>query len=126
MSLSSTDLSVLPVPKGTRILVKMYPETEKVSESSMIYRPQSRQSDEQDATIKAQVLALGDDAYEGHTQSRPILRPYCKVGDWIMLGSFSGNRFSVAGDESEYRIVQDTAVIAVLPQPEKIERFSRA
>lgn len=118
------ELSILPVPCGTRILVKMWKESETIGTSGIV-RPQSRVADEQNATIKAKVLALGPDAY-ADANRLPISKPYCAIGDWVILASFAGNRFSVTGDDSDYRIVQDTAVIAVCPDPEKVERFSHA
>ena len=113
------------VPTGTRILVRMFKASEQVTASGL-YMSQSRVADENNAMIKAQVLALGADAYRDNGGRLPISGPYCSVGDWVLLASFAGNRFTVAGDDTDYRIIQDTAVIAVLPDPNKIERFSHA
>jgi len=114
----------LPIPQGTRLLVRMYKESEQI-EGTGLYRPQTRQSDEQEAAIKAQVISMGADAYQ-ETLVSPTSKPYCKVGDWVLIGSFVGNKISVQGESEDYRIIQDKAVIATLPDPKIIARFSHA
>lgn len=115
----------MPVPTGTRILVRMWKAKAAVTGSGL-YMPETRVADENNAMIKAQVLAMGADAYRDNGGRLPISGPYCAVGDWVLLASFAGNRFTYAGDDTDYRIIQDTAVIAVVPDPEKIERFCHA
>ena len=114
----------LPIPVGTRILVRMWKQPEKMKGGSL-YIPETRISDENDASIKAQVLALGADAYT-ESAMRGYSQPFCKVGDWVLLSSYAGNRFEVNGDDNHYRIVQDTAVIARITDPDVVGRFSHA
>ena len=46
--------------------------------------------------------------------------PWCKVGDWILMRSYSGTRFKIKGQE--FRILNDDTVQAVIADPRLIER----
>ncbi len=117
----------LPIPTGTRLLIRMYQESDKLRTSTGVelYRPQERTSVEQDAAMMAEVLDLGDEAYQA-TLARPAMTPYCSKGDWVLVPSFCGSRIMLIGDKAHYRIIQDTAVLARVPNPDMLDRYSAA
>ena len=46
--------------------------------------------------------------------------PWCSVGDYIMVRSYSGTRFKIDGDE--YRFINDDTPEAVVSDPDSVER----
>lgn len=114
----------LPVPCGYQILIRM-PEIKKTHGS--LFLPESRVIDERIAGIIAEVVAIGPDAYMGTDAKGNTFfhhGPYCKVGDYIMIDTYSGVRCQVGpeGNSREYRFINDTAVIAVVPDPAMVRR----
>jgi len=45
-----------------------------------------------------------------------------KVGDWVMIGKYAGSKFDVSG--TEMRIFNDDEILAKVPDPTIIKRFS--
>jgi co-chaperonin GroES (HSP10) len=108
--------AVLPVPTGYKILVAM-PKVEEKTDGG-IYRPDQLIHAEQTASIFGCVVALGPDAY-ANLEKFPN-GPWCKEGDWVVFRSYSGTRFRLEG--TEYRLINDDTVEAVVDDPRKIER----
>ena len=102
-------------PTGFRVLVALGKTTDMIGN---IYIPETRKSDEDVASILATVIAVGPDAYQD--RDRFPAGPYCKVGDVIMMASYSGRRLKI--NEREYRLINDDSVIAVVAKPEEISR----
>lgn len=102
-------------PTGFRVLVALAKTDEKVGS---LYIPDSRRSDEEVASILAKVIEVGPDAYQDPTRF-PNGR-FCKVGDVVMMASYTGRRFKI--EDREYRLINDDSVIAVVHQPEKVSR----
>ena len=105
----------LPVPTGFRMLVKVIPVKEKIGS---IYMPDSTKKLEDTASPVAQVVLMGDLCYLD--KGKFPLGPWCKVGDFIIMRSYSGTRIDVQGEE--YRLLNDEAVEAVLSDPSVIAR----
>jgi co-chaperonin GroES (HSP10) len=65
------------------------------------------------ATVVAYVLAVGPTAYKDKDKFPD--GPWCKQGDWIMLGRYAGARFRIEG--GEVRILNDDEIIATISDP---------
>ena len=106
----------LPVPKGYKILVAM-PKVEEKTEGG-VFLPDELKDLEQTASIAGFVVALGPDAY-GDNKRFPS-GPWCKEGDFVVFRSYSGTKFSVAGQE--FRLINDDTVEAVVDDPRHFKR----
>ncbi len=110
-------MNALPTPIGYKILVKMHKVVEEKTKSGL-YLPDQTKQDENTASLIAQVLEVGPDAYRD--QVRFPSGPWCSKGDYIILRSYSGTRIKIEGEE--YRLINDDTPEAVVPDPQKIER----
>lgn len=102
-------------PTGYRLLVAVAKIQEK---QGSLYIPQQSKADEEVAAILGKVVAMGPDAYRD-----PAKFPegeYCRPGDVIMMASYSGRRFKIGA--REFRLINDDTVMAVVANPEGIER----
>ena len=108
---SLLDLSLrdrLPQPTGWRILVMPY--AGKATTYGGIYIPDTIRDREALATVVAYVLEgkFGTDC-----------APWCKEGQWVCIGRYSGARFKLDG--GEVRIINDDEVIATIKDPDDIK-----
>ena len=106
----------LPRPVGYHILV-MLPKVEEAYESGIIKADRS-QREEYILSSMGAVVDMGDQAY-ADTERLPS-GPWCKVGDFVMFRPNTGTRFKVNG--SEYRIMNDDSIQAVVSDPRGIVR----
>jgi hypothetical protein len=44
--------------------------------------------------------------------------PWCKPGDWVLIGRYSGSRIQIEG--GEIKLLNDDEIIATVPDPEAI------
>ena len=109
----------LPQPTGWRILVAPYRGKE-VTDKGVIIPDQIRQR-EALATVVAYVLKVGPLAYKDEGKFGNQGNPWCKEGDWICIGRYSGSRFSL--EDMEVRVINDDEVIATLLDPEDIKHI---
>lgn len=112
--LKEKNLPVIPV--GYKVMIALLPKKD-ATEGGVILT-EDLQAREQTAAIMGNVIAMGPEAYLDKTKFPA--GPRCKIGDWIMMKSFSGRRFKVGGQE--FRLIDDDAVDAVVPDPRVIER----
>jgi co-chaperonin GroES (HSP10) len=110
-------MNTLPTPVGYKILVKMHKVVEEKTKSGL-YLPDQTKQDENTASLIAQVLAIGSDAYKDPV--RFPNGPWCSVGDHVIVRSYSGTRMKI--DSEEYRLINDDTPEAVVPNPESVER----
>lgn len=110
-------MNTLPTPVGYKILVKMHKVVEDKTKGGL-YLPDQTKQDENTASLIAQVVAVGCDCYKDST--RFPSGPWCSVGDYVVLRSYSGTRIKVDGEE--YRLINDDTPEAVVPSPESVER----
>jgi co-chaperonin GroES (HSP10) len=109
--------SVLALKPATyRVLVRIPPLKEKTTGG--LYMPQDTAALEHSATILAEVVALGPDAYRD--EKRFPSGPSCQVGDWIIFRAYAGTMLRAQG--VEYRLLNDDSVEGVALKPEEIER----
>lgn len=108
--------SQMPQPTGFRLLIALAPVEEKTEGGIVI--PEERRDLESDASIIGCVLKMGPDAY-ANKEKFPN-GPYCEVGDWIIMKSYSGVRFGV--HDVKFRLINDDTVQAVIEDPRGITR----
>ena len=106
----------LPTPTGYKILIALPAADEKTDGG--IVKTQSTRDLEETGSITGFVLALGPDAYSD--KKRFPNDPYCKVGDWIIMRSYSGTRIKIHG--KEFRLINDDTVEAVVLDPRGVEK----
>ena len=108
----------LPQPTGWRVLVMPYKGREKTEGG--IHLPDAVRDSEALATVVAYVLKVGPLAYQDKDKFGDG-EPWCKEGDWICIGRYSGSRFRIDG--GEVRIINDDEVIATIVDPEDIQHI---
>lgn len=109
-----TAMARLPQPTGWRILVLPYRGTAKTKGG--IHLADEYVERQSLATVVAYVLAVGPTAYKDPDKFPD--GPWCKKGDWIMLGRYAGARFRIEG--GEVRILNDDEIIATISDPSDV------
>ena len=107
----------LPQPTGWRLLIMPYRGSAKTKGG--VYKPEEYMERQSLATVVGYVLAVGADAYRD--QNKFPGGPWCKKGDWVMIGRYAGARFQIEG--GEVRIINDDEVIGTILDPEDIFNF---
>ena len=110
--------AALPKPTGYRLLIAM-PSVEERYEGTSIVKLDAAKSREQVTSVVALVLDMGPDAYAD--EKRFPHGPYCKVGDYILIGPYKGTRFMLGNNE--YRIVADDLVEGTVADPKGYRRI---
>tara|TARA_R110000737_G_scaffold52742_1_gene74059 strand:- start:444 stop:863 length:420 start_codon:yes stop_codon:yes gene_type:complete len=108
--------SQMPKPKGYKILIAL-PEPDEKTDGGIIKASQTMYNEEV-GSIVGFVLDMGPDAYSN--LDRFPTGPFCKKGDWVMMRSYTGTRFSVHG--KEFRLINDDSVEAVVEDPRGISK----
>jgi co-chaperonin GroES (HSP10) len=109
--LPDSALARMPQPTGWRILILPYRGSEKTKGG--IYKTAETIERNSLATVVGYVLAVGPEAYSDTT--RYPTGPWCKKGDWVMVGRYAGARFRIEG--GEVRIINEDEVIATIADP---------
>ena len=107
-------LERMPKPTGWRLLVLPYRGAGQTKGG--VYLAEEYVERQSLATVVAYVLAVGPSAYQD--KSKFPEGPWCKPGDWIMLGRYAGARFRIEG--GEVRILNDDEIIATIGDPADI------
>ena len=107
----------LPKPKGYKILVTLPPVEEEIGDTGLIKSAQSMYH-EQLLTNVLFVVELGDMCYSD--KDRFPSGPWCKKGDFVMCRANTGTRFKIHG--TEFRLINDDSVEAVVQDPRGIRR----
>ena len=108
----------VPKPTGWRILVMPYMGKEKTEGG--IHVPDSVREKESRATVVAYVISMGPLAYKDIDKFGTD-GDWCKVGDWVCIGRYTGSRFQIEG--GEVRIINDDEVIATIVNPDDIKTY---
>lgn len=106
----------LPVPTGYKLLIGL-PEIDSTSEGGIAKAAETMRL-EQIGSVVGFVLDMGPDAY--HDKKRFPNGPYCKIGDFIIMRSYSGTRISIHG--TEMRLCNDDSIEAVVLDPRGIRK----
>lgn len=113
---ADTKPSQLPEPTGYKILIAL-PEADEKTEGGIIKAQETMQLEEV-GSIVGFVIKLGPDAYQD--KKKFPNGAYCKEGDFVLMRSYSGTRFSVYG--KEFRLINDDSVEAVIDDPRGIRK----
>ena len=112
-------LERLPQPTGWRVLVMPYQG--KAQTTSGLYIPDEIRARESVATVVAYVMKLGLLAYKDTDKFGVDGEPWCKEGQWVCIGRYSGSRFKIDG--GEVRIINDDEVIATILEPDDVKHI---
>ena len=107
----------LPMPVGYRVLIAM-PVVEEAFEGTELLKSVTTKHQEQVMSIIGLVVDMGEQAYSD--PDRFPNGPWCKQGDYVMFRANTGTRFTVEG--SEYRLMNDDSIEAVVADPRGIQR----
>ena len=108
---------LLPVPVGYRVLIALPQIEENFQDSDLLKASQTRH-EEHIMSIIGLVVDMGDQAYAD--KDRFPTGAWCKQGDYVMFRANSGTRFKIGG--TEYRLMNDDSIEAVVPDPSGITR----
>ena len=109
-------LERMPNPAGYRLLVMPYKGKGMTDGGIML--TQSTVDRENLSTIVAYVLKAGPLAYQD--ESKFGNTPWCKEGDWVLIGRYAGARFAFE-DGEEVKIINDDEVIGTIADPDDIK-----
>lgn len=109
--LPASALARMPQPTGWRILILPYRGSGKTKGGILMADETIERNSI--ATVVGYVLAVGPEAYSDTT--RYPTGPWCKKGDWVMIGRYAGARFRIEG--GEVRIINEDEVIATIADP---------
>ena len=109
-------LERMPEPSGWRLLVLPY-KGKGVTEAG-IHLLESTIDKENLATSVCYVLKVGPLAYKDESKFNGL--PWCKKGDWVLIGRYAGARFALE-DDKEVRIINDDEVIGTILKPDDIK-----
>ena len=101
----------LPNPKGWKMLIAL-PKVSAKTEGG-IYKPHEAIHMEEIGSIVGLILKMGDLAYKD--EDKFPTGPWCEVGDYVIMRSYSGTRMNVGGQE--FRLINDDTVEAVISDP---------
>lgn len=95
-------------PVGHRILIKPL-AVEEVSEGGIVLAVGVTADRERLAQIKGKVIEMGNTCYSDQSD------PWCKVGDVVTFGKYSGliYRGKDTLDNEEYRVVNDLDIVCI-------------
>ena len=108
----------LPKPVGYRILVALPKVEETFGESRIIKSAKEQHLDHVLSTIGL-VIDMGAEAY---SDKERFDTPWCKEGDYVMFRANTGTRFKIG--DTEFRLMNDDSVEAVVPDPRAVARAS--
>lgn len=108
--------SQLPAPVGYSMLIAL-PKLKKETDAGIILTDE-RTNAESVASIVGYVMKQGPDCYSD--KKRFPSEPWCKEGDWILMRSYAGTRFTLHGEE--FRLINDDSIEAVVEDPRGIAR----
>lgn len=112
-------------PAGFRILVEILPPEDTIrrwkkwKESGLHVPPEAREREWQ-AQVSARVLKMGPLCFRDRKRFGFWRRPWCKVGDQIMMRPYSGTRFMMR--DHLYALINDDTVESVIGDVSEIER----
>ena len=114
--LNKSLLERMPEPTGWRVLVLPY-RGKGVTEGG-IQLVKETVDRESLSTVVAYVLKVGPLAYQ--ESDKYGNKPWCKKGDWVLIGRYAGSRFRLE-DDNEVRIINDDDVIGTILDPNDIK-----
>ena len=101
----------MPQPTGYRVVVMPFQGFAK-TKGGILITDETRER-ESLATVVAYIVQLGPDAYKDKTKFPS--GPYCKQGDWAIIGKYAGTRIKL--EDGEIRILNDDEVLGTILEP---------
>jgi len=101
---------------GYRILVKVKPLEKKAEVQSkggilLEIKTDAQLKREQEAVTEAYVVDVGPSAFKAFDEGKP----WCKIGDCVLISKYSGTLVDGVEEGSVYRMINDQDIIAVFP-----------
>lgn len=93
-------------PVGHRVLI-LPAQVEEKTEAGIILHTSSQRVREEMAQIEGKVISIGTTAYADQ------LSPWCKVGDKVIIGKYSGLVYD-GKDGQKYRVINDLDVVCIV------------
>ena len=106
----------LPTPTGYRLLCAVPKAGDRLGE--IIIKAEDTIRTEELTTVVLYVVSMGPDAYKDPVKFPA--GPWCAVGDFIIVRSYSGTRVKI--HNHEFRLINDDSVEAVVENPVGINR----
>jgi co-chaperonin GroES (HSP10) len=106
----------LPQPTGWRLLIVPYSQPRQ--SAGGIHYSAKAVKDEEIAGVVGRVIALGPLAYQDQHKFNGI--PWCKEGDYVIFGRYTGSRIKLFDETSEglaCRLMNDDEILAVVDDP---------
>lgn len=103
--------------RGPWILVKMRPIVKQIGS---IVLSDTQADTDANAHVVSQVIAMSEDAWDD--KSHFPNGPRCALGDLVLTGAFTGYRYSLEPLEGDFRVMMDSAVMAVVPDWDTIKK----
>ena len=107
----------VPQPTGYHILCMVPKIDDTYGDSGLVKASETIRVEEQ-ATMVLYVAKLGPQAYKDTTRFPD--GPWCKEGDFVITRAYAGTRVLIHG--TEWRIINDDTVEAVVDDPRGIRR----
>jgi len=107
----------LPLPVGYRVLIAL-PQVKETFEDTDLVKSSTTMHEEHVMSIIGLVVDIGGQAYAD--KDRFPTGAWCKQGDYVMFRANSGTRFRIGG--TEYRLMNDDSIEAIVPEPTSITR----
>jgi co-chaperonin GroES (HSP10) len=107
----------VPQPTGYHILCMVPKIDDTYGDSGLVKASETIRVEEQ-ATMVLYVAKLGPQAYQDKTRFPD--GPWCKEGDFVITRAYAGTRVLIHG--TEWRIINDDTVEAVVDDPRGIRR----
>ena len=117
----SVELPVIPV--GWRVLIRPF-EPAKQSTGG-IELPAEALTSEEHLTYVGQIVAMGDQCYTAISRSGIDLskmNPKPKVGDWIMYGTYGGQKV-VTKSGTKYLMMNDDGIMGIVKDPASFRAY---
>ena len=108
---------MLPLPAGYRVLIAL-PQVKETFDTTDLLKASQTRHEEHIMSIIGMVVDMGSQAYAD--KDRFPTGAWCKQGDYVMFRANSGTRFRIGG--TEYRLMNDDSIEAVVPDPTAILR----
>ena len=115
------DLPVIPV--GWRVLIRPF-EPPSESAGGIVLPDEAKQSEEH-LTYVGQIVAMGSECYKIVTRSgidMSQIDPKPKVGDWIMYGTYGGQKI-VTKAGTKYLMMNDDGIMGIVKDPASFRAY---
>jgi len=110
-------------PVGWRVLVRPY-EPDVQSSGGILYPDETQQSEEY-LTYVGQIVAMGSECFRAVTRSGIELaniNPKPKVGDWIVFGTYGGQKIHTKSG-AKYLIINDDGIMGLTSDPSAFRAY---